>query len=193
MTSCSPRWPRWVDGCDGLPARDARPGPRPDLCLGGASRRGRGAGRAGGPEQWDGSDFSHLLEEARAFRRVGAGPAPIRPVSFARWRADCSGPGPMIRAVASAWLPGCRKGGAAWCSGASGCTAPWSISTSVPEPSGPRCASVSFGPAIPLALSLRNTPPVARVTVDEVALVRDQAIFTLSDDHELVFFYGVVE
>ena len=52
--------------------------------------------------------------------------------------------------------------------------------------------SVSFGPAIPLALS-RNTPPVARVTVDEVALVRDQAIFTLSDDHELVFFYGVVE
>jgi hypothetical protein len=53
--------------------------------------------------------------------------------------------------------------------------------------------SVSFGPAIPLALSLRNTPPVARVTVDEVPLLRDQAIFTLAGEHELVFFYGVVE
>ena len=52
--------------------------------------------------------------------------------------------------------------------------------------------SVSFGPTIPLALSLRNTPPVARVTVDEVPLVRDRAVFTLSDEHELVFFYGVV-
>jgi len=50
--------------------------------------------------------------------------------------------------------------------------------------------SVSFGPPIPLALTLRNTPPVARVTVDEVALARDLAIFTLSDEHEILFFYG---
>ncbi|MND03250.1 hypothetical protein D3C83_229870 [compost metagenome] len=52
---------------------------------------------------------------------------------------------------------------------------------------------VSFGPPIPLALSLRNTPPVARVTVDEVVLARDRAIFTLSAEHEVVFFYGVTE
>ena len=32
-----------------------------------------------------------------------------------------------------------------------------------------------------------------RVTVDEVPLLRDQAIFTLAGEHELVFFYGVVE
>jgi hypothetical protein len=50
--------------------------------------------------------------------------------------------------------------------------------------------AVSFGPPIPLALSLRNTPPVARVSVDEVALARDLAIFTLSGEHEILFFYG---
>jgi len=50
--------------------------------------------------------------------------------------------------------------------------------------------AVSFGPPIPLALTLRNTLPVARVTVDEVALARDLAIFTLSAEHEIVFFYG---
>lgn len=50
--------------------------------------------------------------------------------------------------------------------------------------------AVSFGPPIPLALTLRNTPPVARVMVDEVALARDRAIFTVSAEHEILFFYG---
>lgn len=49
---------------------------------------------------------------------------------------------------------------------------------------------VEFGPPIPLALSLRNTPPIARVTVDEVPLARAPAIFTLSAEHEVVFLYG---
>ena len=152
--------------------------------------------RAGPPphDDWDGSDFSHLIEEARTFRRVGARALPD-PAGFLREVA-----GGLFGARADD--PGGRFGLAPWVPEG------WSSMalrrlrlhrTLVDIEVRPRAEwatvrlAVSFGPTIPLALSLRNTPPVARVTVDEVALVRDQAIFTLSADHELVFFYGAVE
>ena len=159
-------------------------------------RRAEAEVRAGpaAPEDWDGSDFSHLLEEARAFRRVGARALPdpggfLREVAGGLFGARADDPGG--RFALAPWVP---EG--------------WNSMvlrrlrlhrTLVDIDVRPRAEwatvrlAVSFGPTIPLALSLRNTPPVARVTVDEVPLVRDQAIFTLSAEHELVFFYGVVE
>jgi len=144
--------------------------------------------------EWDGSDFSHLLEEARTFRRVGARALPdpagfLREVVAGLFGARADEPGG--RFALAPWVP---EG--------------WNSMrlrrlrlhrTLVDLEVRPRAEwatvrlAVSFGPPIPLALSLRNTPPVARVTVDEVALERDPAIFTLADEHELVFFYGVVE
>ena len=50
--------------------------------------------------------------------------------------------------------------------------------------------AVAFGPPIALALGVRNTEPVARVTVDEVPLEGERAIFTLSGEHEAMFFFG---
>ncbi|MGH7561247.1 MAG: hypothetical protein ACRENB_09525 [Gemmatimonadales bacterium] len=50
---------------------------------------------------------------------------------------------------------------------------------------------VTFGPPIPLELSLRNVPPVSHVTVDEVTLHGARAIFTAAAEHEVVFFLGV--
>ena len=159
-------------------------------------RRAEAEVRAGlaAPEEWDGSDFSHLLEEARAFRRVGPQALPdpagfLREVAGGLFGARADDPGG--RFALAPWVP---EG--------------WNSMvlrrlrlhrTLVDIDVRPRAEwatvrlAVSFGPTIPLALSLRNTPPVARVTVDEVALVRDQAVFTLSGEHELVFFYGVAE
>jgi hypothetical protein len=159
-------------------------------------RRAEGEVRAGpaAAEEWDGSDFSHLLEEARAFRRVGARALPdpggfLREVAGGLFGARADDPGG--RFALAPWVP------EGWNSMA--LRRLRLHRTLVDVDVRPRAEwatvrlSVSFGPTIPLALSLRNTPPVARVTVDEVPLVRDQAIFTLSAEHELVFFYGAVE
>jgi hypothetical protein len=48
---------------------------------------------------------------------------------------------------------------------------------------------LTFGPPIALALLVRNAGPVGRVTVDEIALQGDRAIFTLSGEHEAMFFF----
>ena len=47
---------------------------------------------------------------------------------------------------------------------------------------------LSFGPAIALAVRLRNVGTMERITVDEVAVEGQRAIFTLQGQHELVFF-----
>ena len=143
--------------------------------------------------EWDGSDFSHLIEEARTFRRVGAKALPD-PAGFLREVVDglfgARADDPGGRFALAPWVP------EGWHSLA--LRRLRLHRTLVDVEVRPRAEwvtvrlSVSFGPTIPLALSVRNTPPVARVTVDEVALVRDQAVFTLSAEHELVFFYGVV-
>ena len=49
--------------------------------------------------------------------------------------------------------------------------------------------NLTFGPPIPLVLSLRNAGPVGRITVDETALQGDRAIFTVSGEHEVMFFF----
>jgi len=48
---------------------------------------------------------------------------------------------------------------------------------------------LDFGPPIPLALRLRNAGVIARITVDEVALEGERAVFTLQGQHEAVFFF----
>lgn len=48
---------------------------------------------------------------------------------------------------------------------------------------------LTFGPAFALALSVRNAGPVGRVTVDEIPLQGDRAVFTLSSEHEAMFFF----
>jgi hypothetical protein len=157
-------------------------------------RRAEAEVRAGpvAPEEWDGSDFLHLLEEARAFRRVGPRALPdpagfLREVAGGLFGARADDPGG--RFALAPWVP------EGWNSMA--LRRLRLHRTLVDLEVRPRAEwatvrlAASFGPPIPVALSLRNTPPVARVTVDEVALERGQAIFTLSDEHELVFFYGV--
>ena len=48
---------------------------------------------------------------------------------------------------------------------------------------------LTFGPAVALALSVRNAGPVGRVTVDEIELQGDRAVFTLAGEHEAMFFF----
>jgi hypothetical protein len=143
------------------------------------------------PEAWDGSDFGHLIEEARGFQRVGAGALPdpagfLREVVAGLFGVGAAGAGgryPLAPWVPEGWKSlalrrvRCHRTlveldvrpRADWCT--------------------VRITS-SFGPAIPVAISLRNTPPVARLTVDEVELARTPAVFTLTSEHEVVFFYG---
>jgi hypothetical protein len=132
-----------------------------------------------------------LIEEARGFRRVGA-PALPDPSAFLREvmgglfgaRADQAGG----RFELSPWIP------EGWQSLA--LRRVRFHRTLVDIELRPRAQwttvrlAVSFGPPIPVSLTLRNNRPVARVTVDEVALARDRAIFTLSGEHEILFFYG---
>jgi hypothetical protein len=145
-------------------------------------------------EEWDGADFAHLVEEARGFRRVGEQALPdpagfLREVVGGLFGARADEPGG--RFALAPWVP---EGWQSMALRRLRCHR-----TLVDVELRPRAEwatvrlAVSFGPPIPLALTLRNTAPVARVTVDEVALARDQAIFTLSAEHEIVFFYGVPE
>lgn len=48
---------------------------------------------------------------------------------------------------------------------------------------------LTFGPAVALALRLRNTGAIAGVSVDEIPLEAERAIFTLRGQHEVVFFF----
>ena len=143
------------------------------------------------PSEWDGSDFSHLIAEARAFKRVGSG-ALADPAGFLREvvdglfgaRSDQAGG----RFALSPWIP---EGWSSLALRRLRChrtlldievrpRAEWSTVR----------LAVTFGPGIPLALSVRNTPSVVRLTVDEVPLAREEAIFTVAGEHEAVFFYG---
>ncbi len=145
---------------------------------------------APGLPEWDAADFAGLLERARGFRRVGA--------------AALGEPGSFLREVV-AGLFGARADG----EGGRFELAPW-------LPEGWRSMALrrlrchrtlfgievrprsewatvrlelSFGPAIALALSLRNVGSIARITVDEIALDGERAIFTLQGQHEVVFFF----
>jgi hypothetical protein len=156
-------------------------------------RAGAGVRADPGPglPKWDHSDFAHLIEECRIFRRVG-GPdvldpdAVIREVVAGLFGARGDAVGGRFELVP--WLPEswrtmalrrlrCHR-------------------TLVDIEVRPRAEwatvrlAVTFGPPIALALGVRNTGPVARVTVDEVPLEGARAIFTLSGEHEAMFFFG---
>jgi hypothetical protein len=140
--------------------------------------------------EWGESDFALLIEEARAFRRVGARALPD-PEAFLREvvaglfgvRSDAEGG----RFVMAPW----RADG--WRSMA---LRRLRLHRSLVEVEvRPRAEWVgvrlkmTFGPPVSLALSVRNAGPVARVTVDEIALQGDRAIFTLAGEHEAMFFF----
>lgn len=140
--------------------------------------------------EWDGSDFALLAEEAGTFRRVGAhtlrnAEAFLREVVAGLFgvRADAEGG----RFVIAPWLPD-----------------GWRSMTLrrlrlhrslIDLEVRPRAEwatvrlKLTFGPPIALALSVRNAGPVGRVTVDEIALQGDRAVFTLAGEHEAMFFF----
>jgi hypothetical protein len=130
------------------------------------------------------------VEEARTFRRVGTHTIPD-PESFLREavaglfgvRADAEGG----RFIVAPWLP------SGWRTMA---IRRLRLHRSIVDLEvRPRSAwaavrlKLSFGPPIPLALSVRNTGTVGRVTVDEIALQGDRAVFTLAGEHEAMFFF----
>jgi len=141
-------------------------------------------------EEWDAADFTLLIEEARAFRRVG--PRALRdPEGFLRevvaglfWvRADTEGG----RFAVAPWLPD------GWRSLALRRVRLHRTLLDVEVRPRAEWATVrlnlTFGPPIALALSLRNVGKVGRITVDETVLQGDRAIFTVSGEHEAMFFF----
>lgn len=143
-----------------------------------------------GLPDWEQADFEELLERSRSFRRVGAAALP-EPVDLLRdvvaglfgARADAAGG----RFELAPWLP------PGWRS-----LALYRLRchrTLLGVELRPRAEwatvrlELSFGPAIALALSLRNVGAIARVTVDEIPLEGQRAIFTLQGRHEAVFFF----
>ena len=143
----------------------------------------------GEPLDWDYAEFNALLELAQSFRRVGP-PALASPEQLLREvvaglfgaRADAGGG----RFELTPWLP------EAWRSIALRRLRCHRALIDVELR--PRAEWVTlklelgFGPAIALSVGLRNVGSIERVTVDEVALEGQRAIFTLQGQHELVFF-----
>jgi hypothetical protein len=141
-------------------------------------------------EEWGGWDLEHLLMEGRAFERVGprALPEPagfLREIASGLFGAATDQAGG--RFALSQWLvEGWRR---------------YSLRhlrmhrTLLNVLVQPRAEwatvrlEVTFGPPIPLALSVRNGGRVGRVTVDEVPLAGEQVVFTASAEHETVFFF----
>jgi hypothetical protein len=141
-------------------------------------------------EEWDAADFALLLEDARAFQRVGP--------------HTLSDPEGFLREVV-AGLFGVR----ADVEGGRFAVSPWmaegwrSIAirrlrfhrTLLDIEVRPRAEwatirlNLTFGPPIAVALSVRNAGPVGRITVDETPLEGDRAIFTVSGEHEAMFFF----
>jgi hypothetical protein len=144
-----------------------------------------------GLPEWDEADFEELLERARNFRRVGA-KALLEPESLLRevvaglfgLRSDGEGG----RFELMPWLP------AGWRSLALRRLRCHRTVLSVEVKPRSEWATVrlelNFGPPIALALGLRNVGAIERITVDEIALEGQRAIFTLQGQHEAVFFFN---
>ncbi len=192
MVSCSPSWRRCSDRLNRPPLLDT-PDAGLNQAFAWAIRHGSGGVRADpspGLVDWDGFELTDLLERAAAFRRVGSAGLPdpadlVRGVTAGLFgaRADAEGG----RFAVAPWLPDgwrwfalrrlrCHR-------------------TLVDVEVRPRAEwatvrlTVTFGPPIAVALTLRNAGEVARVTVDEVALEGQRAVFTAAAEHEAMFFY----
>jgi len=136
-------------------------------------------------------DFEELLESTRTFRRVGPS-AGLEPRVF------------LHQVVAG--LFGVRADGA----GGRFEVAPWIVETwramalrrvrchrtILDVEVRPRSEwvtlrfEVGFGPAIPLAVQIRNVGPISQITIDEVPVEGDRAVLTLLQQHEVIFFLG---
>ena len=139
---------------------------------------------------WDASDFALLIEEARTVRRVGSHSLAdaegfLREVVAGLFgvRADAEGG----RFIMAPWLPD------GWRSMTLRRLRLHRSLVDVEVRPRAEWASVrlklTFGPPIPLALSVRNAGPVGRVTVDEIPLQGNRAVFTLAGEHEAMFFF----
>lgn len=140
--------------------------------------------------EWDGSDLEHLQITGRAFERVGPGALPD--------------PAGFLREVVSGLF-----GAAADLDGGRFALSPWLVAgwkrmtlrrlrlhrTLLDVEVRPRVEwatvrlEVTFGPPVPLLLSVRNGGRISRVTVDEIVLDSEQVVFTASGEHEVMFFY----
>lgn len=161
--------------------------------FGWAAGRAAGAVKAeegSGLTAWDESDLAHLLITAQAFGRVGP-------------RALPDGAG-FLRDIVSGLF-----GAATDLAGGRFALSPWLVPewrrmalrrlrlhrTLVDIEIRPRSEwatvrlEVTFGPPVPLALSVRNGGIVSRVTVDEVVVETERVVFTASGEHEAMFFY----
>lgn len=141
-------------------------------------------------DTWDAADWNDLVDRARSFRRVGPAALPdpdalLTDVVAGLFgaRADAEGG----RFALSPWLP------EGWRSMALRRLRCHRTLLSIEVKPRAEWATVrlelEFGPAIPLALELRNVGAIAQVTVDEIALEGSRAIFTLQGQHEAVFFF----
>jgi hypothetical protein len=143
-----------------------------------------------GLPQWDEADFAELLERARGFRRVGPAALPepdwlLREVVAGLFgvRSDTEGG----RFELAPWLP---EGWRTLALRRLRCHRTLlSIEVRPRSEWATLRVEVSFGPPIPLAVRLRNVGLIARVTVDEIPLEGERAIFTLQGQHEVVFFF----
>ena len=144
----------------------------------------------GGLPDWDDSDCRALLELARTFRRVGPAALPEPEAFLAEVvaglfgvRADAEGG----RFELAPWIP------EGWRSMALRRLRCHRTLLSVELRPRSEWATLklelTFGPAIALAVRLRNAGPIERITVDEIALEGERAIFTLQGQHEVVFFF----
>jgi hypothetical protein len=145
---------------------------------------------APGLPDWDEADFAELLEQARSFRRVGARALPqpeslLREVVAGLFGLHSDGEGGRFEMAP--WLP------PDWRSMALRRVRCHRTLLGVELKPRSEWATVklelSFGPPIALALALRNVGSIARMTVDEIPLEGERAIFTLQGQHEVVFFY----
>ena len=143
----------------------------------------------GDEPDWGDPDVEELLDSARTFRRVGpwAGPEPQRflhqvVAGLFGIRADAGGG----RFDASPWIV---DGWRAMALRRVRChrtildfevraRSEWVTLR----------LEVGFGPAIPLAVQVRNTGPISQVTIDEVPVEGERAVFTLQQQHEVTFF-----
>lgn len=138
---------------------------------------------------WEHAEFAALVELAKSFRRVGPAALPepeqmLRDVVAGLFgaRSDAGGG----RFELAPWLP---EGWRSMALRRLRCHR-----ALVDIELRPRAEWVTlklelgFGPAIALSVGLRNVGSIERITVDEVALEGERAIFTLQGQHELVFF-----
>jgi hypothetical protein len=140
---------------------------------------------------WDQDDLDALIDDARRWQRVGRhamedADALIAEVVGGLWGARADGEGGRFEV--SPWVvPGWK---------AMALRRLRLHRTLIDIEVRPRAEWITcrlestFGPPVALALSLRNVPAVARVTIDEVVLQGPRAIFTVSGEHEAVFYLG---